>query len=77
VDSRLGPVGIDWRMQDGQFVAEIVLPPGAAGTFVPPATAMSVITVDGQAVGAGSAIAIGGGTHHIRVTEPAIATPRR
>lgn len=69
-----GELRIEWAVADGQFDATLVVPFGAQGSFWAPATADSVVTVDGQVVE--SPVPIGHGTHQLVVTSPAIATPR-
>ncbi len=74
VDSAFGRVAIDWRIDEDAFSAELDLPAGTSGAFLPPGTSTSIVMVDGQPVDAGFAIELGPGTHRVSVTHPSIAT---
>jgi alpha-L-rhamnosidase len=71
VDTRLGRVAIDWRIEDGAWEATLEVPFGARALLDLPVTDESTVTIDG-----GEAPAeLGHGTHRIRVTAPAVAHP--
>ncbi len=72
VESAYGTVSIDWRLENGRFEADIELPFGTKGTFVPPATARSQVAVDGTRPTAGRSIELAPGRHHLIVSEPSI-----
>ena len=69
-------VSIDWR-SDGEerFVADVELPFGTTGEFTAPATAASVVTVDGRP--AGPVVRLEPGHHTVVVTSAAVADPAR
>ena len=48
VDSPFGQVGIEWRVADGELVADVELPFGTTGELRPPESVESVVTVDGS-----------------------------
>jgi alpha-L-rhamnosidase len=72
VESRFGTVSIDWRVDSDRFIADVVLPVGATGTFIPPVTVDSLVTLNDESV-AIAPITLTAGTHHVEVTRPAIA----
>jgi alpha-L-rhamnosidase len=72
VQTRLGRVAIDWRVEDGALEATLEVPFGARAVLGLPVTDESTVTVDGgEAPGE-----LGHGTHRIRVTAPAVAHPQ-
>jgi Alpha-L-rhamnosidase N-terminal domain./Bacterial alpha-L-rhamnosidase. len=72
VESSFGAVSIEWRIDGGTFLAEVVLPVGTTGTFVPPATATSVVTID-DVTAVSDPFVLPAGAHRLAVTRPAIA----
>ncbi len=71
--SRFGTIKIGWSIEDARFLAEVELPSGTTGTFVPPATAESDVIADGVRVDAGSFVRLTAGEHQVVVTNPALA----
>jgi alpha-L-rhamnosidase len=75
VESALGPVSVSWSCSpEDTFIASYVVPFGATATFTPPATADSVVTVDG-AVAASTSVTFGPGEHSVEVTRAWLADP--
>lgn len=73
VRSRLGAVGIDWRLDDRVLRLELEIPFGADAVLDLPVTAGSRIEADGTTIANGSVLAAG--IHRLTVSEPAIADP--
>ena len=71
IDTPQGRLAIDWRLDGGSFEATLEVPFGSRALLDLPATADSVVTVDGAAAPA----ELGHGTHRIVVTAPAVAAP--
>jgi alpha-L-rhamnosidase len=74
VDSAFGRVAIDWRLEEAGFVADVILPMGTQGRFVPPCRAHSVVAVDGLPSSGERELLMTAGSHRVTVTEPLIAT---
>ncbi len=73
VASPYGDVAIEWDIDDaGLFRARIGLPNGTSGEFLPPATAASVVTLDGAPVAGHGLMPIGAGEHWITVSSPGV-----
>ncbi len=47
VESPFGRLAIDWRLEGGRFLADVELPVGTRGSFIPPTTPSSEVTVGG------------------------------
>ncbi len=73
VESALGAVGIDWRLEGEALEIALTIPFGAEALLDLPTTADSRIEVDGRAVENGATLTAG--AHRIRLTTPAIADP--
>jgi alpha-L-rhamnosidase len=74
VESRLGEVSIDWRLEGGDLEIDLRVPHGAEAVLDLPTTAASTITIDGRVTEvAGSTV--GPGAHRIIVTAARIADP--
>jgi alpha-L-rhamnosidase len=77
VDCALGPVSVTWACSsDDTFTATYTLPFGATATFTPPATAASVVTVDGV-VTPPTPVTLVPGSHTVTVTHAESADPAR
>ena len=73
VASAYGDVAIEWDIDDaGLFRARVGLPSGTSGEFLPPATAASVVTLDGAPVAGHGLMPIGAGEHWITVSSPGV-----
>ena len=69
VDTPYGEASIAWRLAGDTFTADIGLPFGTHATFRPPATAGSVVVVDGEErVGGPGDVRLEPGRHSISVT---------
>ena len=71
IETRLGRLAIDWRVDDDVFEATLEVPFGARAVLDLPVTDASIVTVDG-APASGD---LSHGTHRITVTAPAVARP--
>ena len=72
VNGPLGPTSIDWRIDtSGNLSVDIVLPFGASGTFIAPASERSEISCDGTS--SGHEVKLGPGRHLLSVTSPQIS----
>jgi len=76
VATPFGKAAIAWRVADDVLVADIEVPLGAAGLFVPPATGASELTIDGGAVELVGPIELKPGAHQVTVTHPAVVPVR-
>jgi alpha-L-rhamnosidase len=72
VDSPYGRVAIDWRHEGDRFHADLELPIGTVGRFIPPSGQGSMITVDGSLATQTDPLHLGPGRHQVEVTAPAI-----
>ena len=72
VETAYGTVSTSWQVEGDRFSAQMELPFGTSGWFVPPATLASTITIDGELV-AGGSIVLGPGRHEVSVTAPLVA----
>ena len=78
VESRFGSVRIDWRIEDGRFIADVALPPRTEGVFQLPCTADSEASVDDVCVTPFSPLRMRAGNHRVTVSHPAVvAVPGR
>jgi alpha-L-rhamnosidase len=73
VESAYGTVRSEWRMEQGDFIADVELPFGTTGTFLAPVTDASSVRVDGAV--AESHLELGPGRHTIIVVAPLLASP--
>ncbi|MGH8942960.1 MAG: alpha-L-rhamnosidase C-terminal domain-containing protein, partial [Acidimicrobiia bacterium] len=72
VDAPLGPTSIAWQIETGgDLSVDIVLPFGAAGSFIAPATGGSEIVCDG--IPSDKEATLGPGSHRLSVTNPRIS----
>lgn len=72
VESRLGPVSIDWRLNDGDLEINLSLPYGSEGELDLPLTDDSMVSLDSERYVGGL---IGPGEHRIVVTSARVADP--
>ncbi|MRX44642.1 alpha-L-rhamnosidase [Agromyces kandeliae] len=70
VESRLGPVAIDWTLTDGDLAIELEVPYGAEAVLDLPVTDASEVTVDGVALVSDR---LGPGRHRIAATAVRVA----
>ncbi|RXZ46986.1 alpha-L-rhamnosidase C-terminal domain-containing protein, partial [Agromyces binzhouensis] len=70
VESRLGPVAIDWTLTDGDLAIELEVPYGAEAVLDLPLTDASEVTVDGEDLVSDR---LGPGRHRISATAVRIA----
>ena len=77
VESPFGKVAIEWRVESDRLTAEVDLPIGTSGTFLPPLTDVSEVQVGDRQAAAGSKIELGPGQHRVTVTQPAVANSAR
>jgi alpha-L-rhamnosidase len=75
IETNYGRAAIGWRVDGDTVVVDVELPFGTTGEFTAPATAASVVTVDGQQ--ASAVLRLEPGHHTIVVTSAAIADPAR
>jgi alpha-L-rhamnosidase len=75
IESPFGRVAIDWHLDDNRLAAEVELPIGTTGMFLPPRTDTSEVWVDDVPEMTGSTIELGPGRHRLTVTRPAVADP--
>ncbi len=74
VESDFGTAAISWRIEsDGALTVDAKIPPGASGTFFPPALDDSEVTLNGDPTG--REVTFGSGSHRLTVTNPRIASP--
>ncbi|WP_345800593.1 family 78 glycoside hydrolase catalytic domain [Microbacterium sp. AZCO] len=71
IDTPLGRLAIDWRVEGEEFSATLEVPFGAVAELDLPVTDASTVTVDGAPAPA----ELGHGTHRLLVTAPALAQP--
>ena len=74
VESRLGPVSIDWRLDGGDLEIALEVPYGAEAELDLPLTDASTVSLDGEPYAGGL---IGPGGHRIVVTAARVADPAR
>ena len=75
IETSFGRAAIGWRLDGDTLVVDVELPFGTTGEFTAPATAASVVTVDGQPA---SVVArLEPGHHTVVVTSAAVADPGR
>jgi len=72
VESRLGPVSIDWRLNGGDLEIALELPYGAAAELDLPLTDASTVSLDGEPYAGGL---LGPGAHRVVVTAARVADP--
>jgi alpha-L-rhamnosidase len=75
VETGLGAVAIDWRLDGDALEISLTVPFGADAVLDLPLTGGSGIEINGAVGANGQSLAAG--SHRIRVTEPAIADPAR
>ncbi len=76
IESAYGRVSIEWHSDaESDLILDVQLPPGTDGTFRPPVTVNSRISVDG--VQCDGQPLLGPGRHSIVMTNPAVADPSR
>ena len=73
IETSYGRAAIGWRLDGDGVVVDVELPFGTTGEFTAPATAASVVTVDGQP--ASPVVSLEPGHHTVVVTAVAIANP--
>ena len=73
IETSYGRAAIGWRLDGDTVVVDVELPFGTTGEFTAPATAASVVTVDGQP--ASPVVRLEPGHHTVVVTSAAIADP--
>jgi alpha-L-rhamnosidase len=74
VETALGRVAVAWSTDDdGTFSARYVVPFGMTATFEPPATAGSVVRIDGRTVD--GSVPIAAGEHEVEVSSALIIRP--
>ena len=73
IETSYGRAAIGWRLDGDTLVVDVELPFGTTGEFTAPATAASVVTVDGQP--ASPVVRLEPGHHTVVVTAAAIADP--
>lgn len=73
----LGPLSIDWTLDDDEFRADLIVPFGAMAVLDLPITEQSDVRVDGASVTVADISPVGHGVHHIVVTAPLVAVPQR
>ena len=73
IETSYGRAAIGWRVDGDAVVVDVELPFGTTGEFTAPATAASVVTVDGQP--ASPVVSLEPGHHTVVVTAVAIANP--
>jgi alpha-L-rhamnosidase len=77
VESPLGRVAIDWRLEHGRFSADLELPVGSRGLIDAPAGPGSQVTLDDSVVMSDGVLDIGPGRHQLVVTDPIVASIAR
>jgi alpha-L-rhamnosidase len=75
IETGYGRAAIGWRVDGDTVVVDVELPFGTTGEFTAPATAASVVTVDGRPTG--SVVRLEPGHHTVVVTSAAVADPAR
>ncbi len=76
IDTPYGQAAISWDLDAaGGLVVDLEIPFGAAGVFIPPATAGSTIRLDGEEHG--GRVDLLPGRHRVEVTSPSLADPSR
>ena len=70
IETRLGRLAIDWRLEGDRFEARLTVPFGSTALLDLPTTAESTVTVNGAVP---DGLELGHGEHAITVTAPAIA----
>ena len=75
IETSYGRAAIGWRLDEVTLVADMELPFGTTGEFSAPATAASVVTIDGR--GSGPVVRLEPGHHTVVVTSAAVADPAR
>jgi alpha-L-rhamnosidase len=73
IETALGAVGIDWRLDGAVLEIEVRVPFGSAAVLDLPLGPASTVLLGGAAAPA----RLGPGIHHLTVTDPAIADPAR
>lgn len=74
IDSDFGTTAISWQIEpDGSLAADVKIPPGASGTFLPPANDDSEVTLNGEPTARD--VILGPGSHRLTVTNPMKASP--
>ncbi len=72
IDGSLGQSSIEWQIETGgDLSVDIVLPFGASGSFIAPATEGSKIVCDG--IPSDEEVTLGPGSHRLSVTNPRIS----
>ena len=72
IDGSLGQSSIEWQIETGgDLSVDIVLPFGASGNFIAPATEGSKIVCDG--IPSDKEVTLGPGSHRLSVTNPRIS----
>jgi alpha-L-rhamnosidase len=71
IETSYGRAAIGWRLDGDTVVVDVELPFGTTGEFTAPATAASIVTLDGRA--ADTVAGLEPGHHTIVVTSPAVA----
>ena len=72
VESRLGPVSIDWRLNGGDLEIDLALPYGSEAELDLPLTDSSTVSLDGEPYSGGL---LGPGDHRLVVTAARVADP--
>ncbi|WP_210508397.1 alpha-L-rhamnosidase [Naasia sp. SYSU D00057] len=72
IETRLGRLAIDWRLDGDRFEARLTIPVGSTALLDLPTTPESTVTVNGAAL---DGLELGHGEHTITVTAPAVADP--
>ncbi|MGR0219055.1 family 78 glycoside hydrolase catalytic domain [Agromyces sp. ZXT2-6] len=75
VESRLGPVSIDWRLVDGDLGIDLRVPYGAEAVLDLPLTDASTVAIDGTTTDAAAPPILGPGVHRIVVSAARVADP--
>jgi len=76
IDSAYGTVAIGWRIEGGEFHAQVQLPFGTRGTLRVPASLGAPISVNGSPARASAGfVGLGPGRHEVRAAEAVVVDP--